>query len=389
MSDQFESTSDPNSSVPGTDSASQPTLIGSVNRSDSSYSRKSSSVDGGSDHILRLVRQLNATMDSAIEEINEINSRTKLLALNARIEAARAGDYGAAFGVVAAEMQKLSSSTADAANQMATRTQRNIQQLLDVIGTSVRGTRLSDIAYVNIDVIDRNLYERSCDVRWWATDASLVDALTNRSRDTAQYASERLSTILDSYTVYWDIVLCDIKGKVIANGRPNRYRSTDRDVARAPWYSKAMATKDGTAFAFESAHKSPLINDETTLIYSAAVRKGGKVDAPAIGALGVLFNWDKFAQSIVKNTPLAANERDTTRVLIADDQGRILADSFGRQLVETIPISWLECVESEAKGFKTESIDGKPHCIGYANAPGFENYTTGWNSLVIQPISRG
>ena len=28
----------------------------------------------------------------------------------------------------------------------------------------------------NIDLIDRNLYERSCDVRWWATDSSVVDA---------------------------------------------------------------------------------------------------------------------------------------------------------------------------------------------------------------------
>ena len=37
--------------------------------------------DGSTAEILRLVRQINGTMDEAIAEINEINSRTKLLAL--------------------------------------------------------------------------------------------------------------------------------------------------------------------------------------------------------------------------------------------------------------------------------------------------------------------
>ena len=27
--------------------------------------------------------------------------------------------------------------------------------------------------------MDRNLYERSCDVRWWATDAAVVDAIAS------------------------------------------------------------------------------------------------------------------------------------------------------------------------------------------------------------------
>ncbi len=30
------------------------------------------------------------------------------------------------------------------------------------------GERLVDLALNAIEIIDRNLYERSCDVRWWA-----------------------------------------------------------------------------------------------------------------------------------------------------------------------------------------------------------------------------
>ena len=29
-------------------------------------------------------------------------------------------------------------------------------------------------------MIDRNLYERTCDVRWWATDGDMVNALDKK-----------------------------------------------------------------------------------------------------------------------------------------------------------------------------------------------------------------
>lgn len=36
---------------------------------------------------------------------------------------------------------------------------------------------MTDLALNVVDLIDRNLYERSCDVRWWATDSAVVQAL--------------------------------------------------------------------------------------------------------------------------------------------------------------------------------------------------------------------
>lgn len=341
---------------------------------------------GSTAEILRLVRQIHQTMDLAIDEINEINTRTKLLALNARIEAARAGDYGAAFGVVAAEMQKLAGSTSDAANQMASQTQGTINQLFDLIGTNVRGTRLSDLALVNIDLIDRNLYERTCDARSWAADVNVYNALADPTVDRLQRASERLGALLNSHTVYTDIVIADTSGKIVANGRPQSFRSVGRNVEHDGWFNDAMASFSGDHYASSRAHRSPLVADRATMIYSAAVRSGGRIDGEPIGVLGALFDWEGLAQSIVKNTPLSADERETTRVVIADDQGNVLADSFGRQLADTIPLNLLEPIHDNRKGFLIAMIEGQRSCVGYADAPGYETFSTGWNSLIIQPI---
>ncbi|MBA4107466.1 MAG: chemotaxis protein [Pirellula sp.] len=333
-----------------------------------------------------LLGDLSQSLNTAIEEIRDINTNTKLLSLNARIEAARAGVAGAAFGVVAQEMQDLSGKTAQAAESLANQTKRVIDELVHVLGTKVRGTRLTDIALTNIDLIDRCLYERTCDVRWWATDQSVVDALTDPTPETRRHASQRLGVILNAYTVYYDLVLCDLSGRVVANGRPHEYKSVGMEQAGENWFREAAASRSGDEFGFQTAHKSRLVDGKLSLVYSCGVRHEGNANGKLLGVLGIVFNWEALAQTIMAYAPVAEEERAATRCVITDGDGTLLADSWGKQLQESLGLPEMSQILAERKNFATGDYRGQKCCIAHAQAPGFETYSTGWHSLVIQPV---
>ena len=351
-----------------------------------------SKIDSGielssTDRVVRVVEQLAETMNVAINEIREINDNAKLLSLNARIEAARAGSSGAAFGVVAQEMQSLSNNTAIVADDMANKTRISITELVEIIGGSVRGERLADIALNSIDLIDRNLYERTCDVRWWATDSSVVDALQNPSQEASNLVSKRLGIILNAYTVYHDLVLCNLKGKILANGRPKQFNSVGRDESKSSWFSKAIASRSGDEFGFQVAHSSPLAKDQSVLIYSSSVRRNGGVSEPILGALGVIFNWEALSQAILTNAGIDEAEARRTIRIITDRDFQVLASSKPLPNDFRIPVEQLGSILSQSKGHCIISVGGKEACIAHALSPGFESYATGWRSFLIQELS--
>lgn len=338
-------------------------------------------------NVTAMVDELSVALEAAIGEIHAVNSETKVLSLNARIEAARAGTHGAAFGVVAEEMQTLSEKTEQIASVMANRTREKTSDLMHLIDQTVRGTRLSDLALVNIDLVDRNLYERTCDVRWWATDGSLVDALTDPTPENTAFASKRLGVILSAYTVYFDLVLCDAAGKIVANGRPSQYDNVGKSQASEPWFTQAMASRSGDEYSFQSAHLSSLVLGQPALVYGAAVREGGESNGRPLGALGIVFNWPGLADPIMQHIPVSPSEQSSTRAYIITPQGEVVASRGGESVGTRLNLPDLHRIAGSDKGFYVASFEDQPWSIGHARAPGFETYSTGWHSIVMQPVS--
>ncbi len=345
------------------------------------------------ERIHELASTLSSRLDAALREIQAINMQTKLLSFNAQIEAARAGIVGASFNVVASEMIRLSTTTTAVSDRLRREMLDPIHSLEEISALlaesvmQVRGTRLSELAAVNIDLVDRNLYERSCDVRWWATDISIVRAATTRDEADCTFAAERMRVILGAYTVYADIVLCDLEGRVLANGHPDKHRFT-KNQAHTEWFRSALRTASGEEFGFQGAHRMEEVPGHHVLVYSCTVREGGEQHAQVIGILGVLFKWDALGQTVVNNTPIAKDEKTLTRCLVVDDSGSVLADTQGRIRQETLSFGELHAFMKEgAKAFRVISFGGKRHLAAYAKSQGFETYATGWHSVILQELA--
>ena len=142
------------------------------------------SVEEKKDFFHEVVEQTNSIggeIQMALKSITQANNRARMLSTTAKIESNRLGDVGRDFLIVSHSIDELSTKTDKVIEQMKLETVEGIENLASAIGdkaTSINGNRLANLALSNIRLVDRNLFERAADIRWWATDDILVQSLS-------------------------------------------------------------------------------------------------------------------------------------------------------------------------------------------------------------------
>ena len=307
-----------------------------------------------------------------------ITSQINILALNATIEAARAGDAGRGFAVVATEVKHLATQAASASTELGAigSETSELQQRF----AEKESARLSEMSQTLVQFIVRNLYERTADVRWWATDDALFRCLESLDRASINHAVERLGQINRYYSVYLNLVLVGIEGKIIACSQPAQFpRAIGADISKLSWFKKAMATTSGDQYVADDIFQDSLHGDKLVAVYAATVRTEGRRDGKIVGVLGVLFNWEEQARTIVQTEPsLSEDEWKRSRVILLDQNMRIIAASDNTGIL--LPFILEHNGQQKGHYFNANS-----ELVAFARTLGYQEYDgLGWYAVTVQ-----
>jgi len=331
------------------------------------------------DGVRDVIEQINADLQHYGAANRQVVMQTKLLALNAVIEAARAGDAGKSFAVVAQEVQRLAGQAAQAAETFQSSVEHRIGASRALV-SELEGARLVDLAESLVQLIVRNLYERTADVRLWATDPVFWRALESPNADTIAAATMRLGVIHRYYSVYSDLVLVDSNGNALATANPSyRDKVMALDYHTAVWFKDAMSLRSGDGYVADEVRQSRSQSGRQVLIYATGVRAGGATLGRALGALGVYFDWELQGASIVANEiALSPGERARTDVMLLDGNRRVIASTDQKKLFSTFTLDDRGRVRGSYR-------DGDGTLVAFAKTHGYQEYDgQGWVGVVLQ-----
>jgi len=106
------------------------------------------------------VKKISVEINSILDSIKSIADQTKMLGLNAAIEAARAGDAGRGFGVVATEIRKLSENSKNTALKIAELTNKienSVDKTVEKSNATLQTTEQQSAALEEINASMQNV----------------------------------------------------------------------------------------------------------------------------------------------------------------------------------------------------------------------------------------
>ena len=317
--------------------------------------------------IRSLLSVLREEVDSYAATSEEIATRTNLLALNAAIEAARSGEAGRGFSVVAQEVKALAQQARGASHAFRSEVGERLARgagIADEMVAEIEGSRLVELAQALIQNVTRQLYGRSLDLRLLASDAEIVAATLDPLPANLAAAQTRVELLTATSPYYVTAFVADADGRVTICSNPHaRVRQTN--LSDAIQFRKAMASFRASDWFTDAVWQNPWSDHRAVLVFVTGIRARGAEGNPA-GAFYLEFDWESHIQAMISDKSLFG-ERDwaRTRISIVDQDDRVVADSSGSRYGEIVPLPANAVRGAEVRGDSTIAFATAQDYLGF------------------------
>ncbi|MDY0327690.1 MAG: chemotaxis protein CheW, partial [Arcobacteraceae bacterium] len=232
-------------------------------------------------------------------------------------------------------------------------------------------SEMTSIAQVTVDIVIRNLFERTADIGFLSTDDEIINFLKNKNSDINSYQllKLRFKEYTAKYSVYDDIILFDKEGKVVCRLSQDTCEYSNDDIV-----SMCKTTQNNFVETFK--YHDFISNKPNSLVYSYKVED---YDKSIIGFLALSFKFENEMETIFKNL---SKPNSKAVIMLLDIDGKVIASSDSYHIPTGVYFN-----TDTSSEFKIISFAGRDYIAKTCKTNGYEGfYGLGWLGHIMIPL---